>query len=94
MTRRIRSLVIALRVAYAASLGCFVLAVVLAFAAAVTTVSENAGAVQLVFELPDDSPAMLPIDWLALLAFAFAALGAVLTVLARVSAPAELLDEH
>jgi hypothetical protein len=94
VTRRIRSLVTALRVAYAASLGCFVFAVVLAFAAAVTTVSENAGAVQIVFELPDDSPAMLPIDWLTLLAFAFAALGAVLTVLARVSAPADLLDHH
>jgi hypothetical protein len=95
VTRRIRSLVIALRVAYAASLGTFVLAAVVAAGAAVTTFSnEPGGGFDIAFDVPDDSPALVPTFWLALLAFAFAAAGALLTVLARVSSPDYSVDEH
>ncbi|MCS5713222.1 hypothetical protein NVV95_01510 [Herbiconiux sp. CPCC 205716] len=95
MTHRTRSLLIALRVAYGACAGAFVLAVVVAFSAAVTTVTNDAeGGFSISFDVPDDSPALIPVYWLALAAFAFAAAGALLTVFARVSSPTYSLDDH
>jgi hypothetical protein len=95
VTHRIHSLVIALRVAYGASIGTFVLAVAVVIGSARTTVTdEPGGGFDISFDVPDGSPAILVIDWMALLAFAFAAAGALLTVLARVSSPTYSVDEH
>jgi hypothetical protein len=94
VAHRIRSLILASRIAYLAAAGLFAAAVVIAVLAAVTTVSTADGGFSITADVPDDSPAVLAVDWIALASFTAAALGALLTVLVRVESPEEEQPEH
>ena len=71
-------LVTLLRVAYIASAALFVVDLMIAFAASTVTVADGG----IDFDVADTDPVYVTLQWLALVAFGFAALGAVLTVAA------------
>jgi hypothetical protein len=97
VTTRRSALLTALRLAYVVAGILFVAAVTVAVIGSVTTFTTTAGEFVIDAEIPEDSPLNTPISWLALATFAAAALGALLTVIARVRAggrPGGTADTH
>ncbi|MCS5716547.1 hypothetical protein N1027_00165 [Herbiconiux sp. CPCC 205763] len=87
MTARLAHLVLALRIAYLVGAGLFLFDVVLAFGGPAIVTS--------VLRRPDDGTLEIVTAWIAVIAFAFAAVGAVITVAATSdrTAPAPLPED-
>lgn len=87
MNSRLAHLVLALRIAYLVGAGLFLFDVVLAFGGPAIVVS--------VFHGSDDGTLEVLTSWIALIAFTFAAIGAIITIAATSdrSAPAPLAED-